>query len=163
MRWIQALSVGLAALLAGCAPAGDGGRPASGAAPAAPTVAPPAPEAAPRELQRLVFAVPQVNGTTMAYAIGAEQGFFRDEGFEVDLPAMRTELIAAGMLSGEVDYISAFSPAVNNALTGVPLRLVEKGHLGITEDVPFARVADFGPLYEVLAEMGITPGEGSAR
>jgi ABC-type nitrate/sulfonate/bicarbonate transport system substrate-binding protein len=128
MRWIQALGIGLAALLGGCAPAGAGSQFTGGAAPAAtsgaPAAAAPAVEPVPRELQRLVFAVPQVNGTTMAYAIGAQQGFFREEGFDVDIPAMRTELIAAGMLAGEVDYISAFSPALNNALTGVPLRLI---------------------------------------
>jgi ABC-type nitrate/sulfonate/bicarbonate transport system substrate-binding protein len=127
-----ALGIGLgAALLMACAPAGGGERasgapaPAAAAAPARPAGAE-APTAAtpPPEIKKLVFAVPQVNGTTMAYAIGAQQGFFREEGFEVEIPAMRTELIAAGLLSGEVDYISAFSPAINNALTGVPLRLI---------------------------------------
>jgi ABC-type nitrate/sulfonate/bicarbonate transport system substrate-binding protein len=39
----------------------------------------------------------------------------------------------------------------------------EKQQLQIAEDVPLSRVADFGPLYEVLAEMGITPAPGSAR
>jgi len=39
----------------------------------------------------------------------------------------------------------------------------EKRQLGLTDDVPTARVADFGPLYEVLAELGITPAADSAR
>jgi ABC-type nitrate/sulfonate/bicarbonate transport system substrate-binding protein len=39
----------------------------------------------------------------------------------------------------------------------------EKKQLKLTDDVPFARVADFGPLYETLAGMGITPAPDSAR
>ncbi len=39
----------------------------------------------------------------------------------------------------------------------------EKQQLDVTDDVPASRVADFGPLYEVLAEMGITPAAGAAR
>jgi NitT/TauT family transport system substrate-binding protein len=39
----------------------------------------------------------------------------------------------------------------------------EKRQLGLAEDVAFARVADFGPLYEVLAGMGITPAADGAR
>jgi len=39
----------------------------------------------------------------------------------------------------------------------------EKEQVGIAEDVPFARVADFGPLYELLADMNIVPAPGSAR
>jgi ABC-type nitrate/sulfonate/bicarbonate transport system substrate-binding protein len=39
----------------------------------------------------------------------------------------------------------------------------EKRQLGIAEEIPAARVVDFGPLYEVLGEMGIQPAPGSAR
>jgi len=39
----------------------------------------------------------------------------------------------------------------------------EKEHVNVLENVPLGRVADFGPLYEVLADMGITPAPGSAR
>jgi hypothetical protein len=39
----------------------------------------------------------------------------------------------------------------------------EKEQVGVTEEVAFSRIVDFGPLYEVLAEMGITPAPGSAR
>ena len=40
---------------------------------------------------------------------------------------------------------------------------VEKQQYKITEEIPLARVANFGPLYAVLAEMGIQPAPGSAR
>jgi hypothetical protein len=39
----------------------------------------------------------------------------------------------------------------------------EKKQLKLTDDVPFSRVADFGPLYEVLASMGLTPAPDAAR
>ena len=34
---------------------------------------------------------------------------------------------------------------------------------GMYEDVPFSRVADFGPLYEMLADLGIAPSPDAAR
>jgi hypothetical protein len=39
----------------------------------------------------------------------------------------------------------------------------EKEPLGVSDEVPISRVADFGPLHELLAEMGVTPAPGSAR
>jgi ABC-type nitrate/sulfonate/bicarbonate transport system substrate-binding protein len=39
----------------------------------------------------------------------------------------------------------------------------EKRQLKLVEDLPFSRVAVFSTLYEVLAEQGISPAEGSAR
>ncbi|HZU06715.1 MAG TPA: ABC transporter substrate-binding protein [Chloroflexota bacterium] len=39
----------------------------------------------------------------------------------------------------------------------------EKKDLKLTADVPADRVADFGPLYEVLGELGLTPAAGRAR
>jgi ABC-type nitrate/sulfonate/bicarbonate transport system substrate-binding protein len=39
----------------------------------------------------------------------------------------------------------------------------EKRQLQMAEPVAFARVADFGALYEVLAELGVTPAPDSAR
>ena len=39
----------------------------------------------------------------------------------------------------------------------------EKRQLQIAEPVAFSRVADFGPLYEVLAEMGVSAAPDSAR
>jgi ABC-type nitrate/sulfonate/bicarbonate transport system substrate-binding protein len=39
----------------------------------------------------------------------------------------------------------------------------EKQMVDLVEDVSFDRVADFGPLYEALNELGITPPPGSAR
>jgi ABC-type nitrate/sulfonate/bicarbonate transport system substrate-binding protein len=39
----------------------------------------------------------------------------------------------------------------------------DKKQLEITGEVAFAQVADFGPLYEVLGEMGITPAPDAAK
>jgi NitT/TauT family transport system substrate-binding protein len=60
----------------------------------------------------------------------------------------------------------AFAFSADGTLSERSLRFTiesEKQQLGITPDVPFAQVADFGPLYDVLAEMGITPAADSAR
>jgi ABC-type nitrate/sulfonate/bicarbonate transport system substrate-binding protein len=39
----------------------------------------------------------------------------------------------------------------------------ERDQLKVAEEVPVSRVASFEPLYETLAELGITPAPGSAR
>jgi hypothetical protein len=39
----------------------------------------------------------------------------------------------------------------------------EKKALDLTDEVATARVADFRPLYAMLAEQGITPGPDRAR
>jgi hypothetical protein len=39
----------------------------------------------------------------------------------------------------------------------------ERRQLQLPDDVPTARVADFGPLYKVLAELGIPPAAGRAH
>ena len=60
----------------------------------------------------------------------------------------------------------AFAYSADGTLSERSMRFTiesEKQQLGLTDDVPVAQVADFGPLYDVLAELGITPAAESAR
>ena len=60
----------------------------------------------------------------------------------------------------------AFAYSVDGTVPERTLRYAvdsEKEQVNIFEDVPLSRVADFGLLYEVLAELGVTPAPGSAR
>src|SRR5919202_5025163 len=68
----------------------------------------------------------------MPYAIGYQKGFFREEGLDVEISTLRTNLVAAALTSGEVDYISSFIPAVRNALTGLPMRVIAGTATGST-------------------------------
>jgi NitT/TauT family transport system substrate-binding protein len=56
--------------------------------------------------------------------VAYDKGFFREEGFSVEMPVTRSNLLAAGMSAGEIDYAGSFSPSVRNALSGMPIRVV---------------------------------------
>jgi ABC-type nitrate/sulfonate/bicarbonate transport system substrate-binding protein len=72
----------------------------------------------------VVFALPVVSGNYAPHVLAVQKGFFREEGLDVELPVMRSNLIAAGLAAGEVDYAGSFSPSVRNALAGLPIRLI---------------------------------------
>jgi len=74
--------------------------------------------------ERVVFALPSVAGVFAPQHIALERGFFREEGLNVELPVARSNLIAAGLSAGEIDYTGSFSPSVRNTLSGLPIRIV---------------------------------------
>jgi ABC-type nitrate/sulfonate/bicarbonate transport system substrate-binding protein len=120
-RW---LGLGLlATVLVACGPGGaappTAERP-SESAPGAPAAAP-APSA---PLEKVVFALPSVAGVFAPHQVALQQGLFREEGLDVELPVTRSNLIAAGLTAGEIDYSGSFSPSVRHALTGIPVRVV---------------------------------------
>jgi len=124
MCWKGGLGLGLiAAVLAGCA-SGGASRPADerppGSAPASAATA----EETRRPTEKVVFALPSVAGVFAPHHVALQKGLFREEGLEVELPVTRSNLIAAGMTAGEIDYSGSFSPSVRHALTGIPIRVV---------------------------------------
>jgi hypothetical protein len=85
---------------------------------------------------------------------------------EGSLPAFMEHLSVNREEAGQAydGIVDAF--IVDGTVTERSLRYTieaEKKQLKLVEDVPFSRVTDFSTLYEVLAELGITPAEGSAR
>jgi NitT/TauT family transport system substrate-binding protein len=134
MTWQRCVSIGLlATVLAGCGTSG-GGRPAGSDAPggppsaAAPARAEPAAAGAPPAptgpTTKITYALAAVSGVFVPPVLARDKGFFREEGFEVDLPVTRSNLIAPGMSAGEIDYAGSFSPSVRNALSGMPMKVI---------------------------------------
>lgn len=131
MDWKRHLGIGLVGLLlAGCGsqavPAAGGARVDAPAASAGQgTVAgAAAPGATARPTEKIVYALAAVSGVFVPPVLAQQKGFFREEGLEVELPVMRSNLIASGVAAGEVDYAGSFSPSVRNALSGMPMRAV---------------------------------------
>ena len=115
-----------------------------------------------------MFPAVVVTGARQAGKTALVQKVFPDFAYDsLDLPSLAAQaehspqafLKAHGapLILDEVQYAPALFRHLKAAIDA------EKKQLNITEEVPFARVADFGPLYEVLAEMGITPAPDSAR
>jgi ABC-type nitrate/sulfonate/bicarbonate transport system substrate-binding protein len=127
------LGLGLVAvMLAGCAAPGSGARPGQAGplrAEAAPGVevaasAAPAGEAAARALERIVLAIPAVSGVFIPHMIARDRGFFREEGFEVEFPLMRANLVVTALTSGEADYDGMIGPSIPPILLGQPHRVI---------------------------------------
>jgi ABC-type nitrate/sulfonate/bicarbonate transport system substrate-binding protein len=124
MRWKRGLGLGLiAALLAGCA-SGGASHPANerppGSAPGSAATA----EERRQPTEKVVFALPSVAGSYAPHHVALHKGLFREEGLDVELPVTRSNLIAAGLTAGEIDYSGSVSPSVRHALTGMPVRVV---------------------------------------
>jgi NitT/TauT family transport system substrate-binding protein len=122
--WIRYLAAWLlVALLAACAVGGES-RPAAepsrlNAGAPAPTAASPSPLPT-----KLVFALPSVAGVFLPHQLALRKGFFAEEGFAVEMPVTRSNLIAVGLTAGEIDYTGSFGPSVRSALSGLPIRAI---------------------------------------
>lgn len=116
---IAALSflVVVSLLLTACA--GPGGQTA-GTIPAAPAE----PSRPPASLEKVTIALPSVSGVFVPYVLGLQEGYFREEGLDVELPAMRSNLVTAALAAGEADYTGMFGPSVRDSLAGMPFRVI---------------------------------------
>jgi ABC-type nitrate/sulfonate/bicarbonate transport system substrate-binding protein len=114
-------------LVAACgapgSPAAPAAGPGAGAASAGQMAGVPAAANA-QPLEHLTYALPSVSGLFVPPALAEAQGFFREEGFQVETPVMRGNLLLPALLAGEADYIAAVSSAVRGSLSGIPMRIV---------------------------------------
>ena len=138
MCWQRARGGVLVALvLAASACTGTGGTPpapeaARAEAVGAPTDAPSspaggtpdAPAARARTLERIAIPIATAGAPFVPHYLAQRQGFFREEGLEVEIPVTRANVMAAGMASGEIGYNGQTSPSVRNALAGIPVRMI---------------------------------------
>lgn len=61
---------------------------------------------------------------TIPFWIGADKGFFRNEGIDLDIILMKTSIQLAGIASGSLDYASSAGDTIRAAAMGVPIKLV---------------------------------------
>ncbi|HZS00695.1 MAG TPA: ABC transporter substrate-binding protein [Chloroflexota bacterium] len=123
MAWLRGVFLGLVAgALVACTPAASSGTAVE--QPAAPRPPAPAVEAPAAPAEKLVLALPSIAGVFIPHVLAQQKGFFSEEGFDVELPVLRSNLVSAGLASGEADYSGVFGPAVRDVLSGMPFRIV---------------------------------------
>ncbi|HEY7062943.1 MAG TPA: ABC transporter substrate-binding protein [Chloroflexota bacterium] len=134
MAWKRGIATGLVvSALVACAPAGGAstvpdqaaasGAAASGAG--APQGAAPAGSAAPAgPLEKINLAIPSVAGVFIPHVVAQQQGFFREEGLDVEMPVMRSNLVTTALATGEAEYNGQFGPTVRDVLSGMPFRVI---------------------------------------
>jgi len=68
--------------------------------------------------------IASLNVTMMPLAVAREQGFFQQEGLNVDLVVMPAALNIKVLLSGDIDYATTVGSAVIAAVRGIDVRVV---------------------------------------
>jgi NitT/TauT family transport system substrate-binding protein len=76
--------------------------------------------AAPAEPVRV--AMPAKSMTFLNFYVGEKFGAYKAEGLDVSLEVIKTDIGVTGIVTGEIDYITAIGSAMRAAATGVPLK-----------------------------------------
>ncbi len=75
-------------------------------------------------VDNLRVAYPSMNTSVFALAIAQKEGYFKEEGMNVELLSIRGEIAIRTTLAGEVDFFTNAGSALAAAVRGVPVRLV---------------------------------------
>lgn len=75
-------------------------------------------------LDNLRVAYPSMNTSVFALLIAQKEGYFKEEGLNVELLSIRGEIAIRTTLAGEVDFFTNAGSALAAAVRGVPVKLV---------------------------------------
>ena len=75
-------------------------------------------------IDNLRVAYPSMNTSVFAVVIAQKEGYFKEEGLNVELLSIRGEIAIRTTLAGEVDFFTNAGSALAAAVRGVPVRLV---------------------------------------
>ena len=77
-----------------------------------------------RAIDNLRVAYPSMNTSVFALVIAQKEGYFKEEGLNVELLSIRGEIAIRTTLAGEVDFFTNAGSALAAAVRGVPVRLI---------------------------------------
>ena len=69
-------------------------------------------------------AIPSESMAQIAFYVGIEKGYYKQEGLDVDLILMRAPVANLSLIGGDVNFSTVPAAALNAALRGAPLRVV---------------------------------------
>lgn len=73
---------------------------------------------------KIRVAVANFNVSFMMTGVAAKKGFFREEGLDAEIIAMRPPVSITALASGDIDYTTVFGSVVRAAVRGLPVRVV---------------------------------------
>ena len=76
------------------------------------------------QTQKIRISTSSRSNTTVAYYVGVSKGFFREEGFDVELIQANPRLGAMALVNGDVAFTGSFVSTVRGILQGLPLKIV---------------------------------------
>jgi ABC-type nitrate/sulfonate/bicarbonate transport system substrate-binding protein len=96
---------------------------------------------APPKLQTLQVPIPSISGSVMPYVVAKKVGYYREEGFDVDLIRVLGRIVIPGILSGDFQYTSSAAILeIGAILKGLPIKHL----MGLTDRPSFDFVARAG-------------------
>lgn len=69
-------------------------------------------------------AIPSESMAQIAFYVGMEKGYYKQEGLDVELILMRAPVANLSLISGDVNFSTVPAAALNAALRGAPLRVI---------------------------------------
>jgi NitT/TauT family transport system substrate-binding protein len=75
-------------------------------------------------LKRIRVSIPAANVTYLPFYAAKDQGYYRDEGLDVEFILMPASLASTAVLTGDIDYNGAVTGVVAAAVKGQPIRAV---------------------------------------
>ena len=75
---------------------------------------------------------PEFNSSTFTLPLAQIKGFFNEEGLQAELIRLRSAVVLPALTSGEIDYHTVVSRAINAALRGIQVRVVACFTPGLT-------------------------------
>lgn len=74
--------------------------------------------------EKITVAVPVIAVQYAPIYFGVKEGLFAEQGLELEITVLRTDLALAGLNSGRLDYIAHGGAALRGATRGFPIKLV---------------------------------------
>src|SRR5438046_4741306 len=81
-------------------------------------------EALHAQIQKIRISTSSRRNTTVSYYVAVSKGFFREEGFDVELIQANPRLGAMALMNGDVAFTGSFVSTVRGILQGLPLKIV---------------------------------------
>jgi len=76
------------------------------------------------QIQKIRISTSSRSNTTVAYYVAVTKGFFREEGFDVELIQANPRLGAMALMNGDVAFTGSIVSTVRGILQGLPLKVV---------------------------------------
>lgn len=70
------------------------------------------------------LSISSVDVSFLTSGVGVKRGFFRDEGFDVELIRMNANVSVTALSTGDVDYTMIFASVVRGAMRGLPMKVL---------------------------------------
>jgi ABC-type nitrate/sulfonate/bicarbonate transport system substrate-binding protein len=74
--------------------------------------------------EKVRMSISSVDVSFLTAGVGQKRGFFRDEGFDLELIRMNANISVTALSTGDIDYTMIFASVVRGAMRGMPMRVV---------------------------------------